>query len=240
MISNLKILHSNETDLFIDNLLNIKSPQVLGFLNQYAFNLICSSHEVSKAFNKADFLLRDGKGVELACRYLNIDPGENLNGTDFIPRLVGKIVAEKERLNLFVYGTKSPWLERGSENLFKGNCCYVLDGFGKEESYVDHFSQYQCSKSFNLIVLAMGMPKQEVVAALLKEVALSRTLIICGGAIIDFQGGRFSRSPRILRDFGLEWLYRLSKEPVRLFRRYVIGIPLFFYNVVTRKHEALD
>jgi exopolysaccharide biosynthesis WecB/TagA/CpsF family protein len=52
-------------------------------------------------------------------------------------------------------------------------------------------------------------------------------LIVCGGAIIDFLGGKIARAPVWMRRLGLEWVYRLVQEPGRLFRRYVLGNPLF-------------
>jgi exopolysaccharide biosynthesis WecB/TagA/CpsF family protein len=56
---------------------------------------------------------------------------------------------------------------------------------------------------------------------------VSPCVIVCGGAIIDFLGGKVSRAPLWLRRMGMEWAYRLAVEPMRLFRRYVIGNPLF-------------
>ena len=78
-----------------------------------------------------------------------------------------------------------------------------------------------------LIVLGMGMPRQEQVARELRATLDHPCLIVCGGAIIDFLGGKTSRAPRWMRGAGLEWLFRLALEPRRLFKRYVIGNPLF-------------
>jgi len=82
-----------------------------------------------------------------------------------------------------------------------------------------------------LIVLGMGMPKQEAVAAEL-AVTGGPCLIVCGGAILDFLGGKVSRAPEWLRRLGGEWLYRLLREPKRLFMRYVVGNPLFLLRTL--------
>ena len=58
-------------------------------------------------------------------------------------------------------------------------------------------------------------------------------LIICGGAIIDFLGGKIPRAPRWMRRTGLEWAFRLALEPRRLFRRYVIGNPVFIARTLS-------
>ena len=79
----------------------------------------------------------------------------------------------------------------------------------------------------SLIVLGMGMPRQEQVAIALRASLGYSCLIVCGGAIIDFLGGKVQRAPTWMRRTGLEWVYRLALEPRRLFRRYVIGNPVF-------------
>jgi N-acetylglucosaminyldiphosphoundecaprenol N-acetyl-beta-D-mannosaminyltransferase len=71
------------------------------------------------------------------------------------------------------------------------------------------------------------MPRQELVARSLRAQLDYPCLIVCGGAIIDFLGGKTARAPVWMRRLGLEWVYRLVQEPGRLFRRYVLGNPLF-------------
>ena len=82
----------------------------------------------------------------------------------------------------------------------------------------------------DLIVLGMGMPKQERVAHLLRSQLDHPCLIVCGGAIIDFMGGRVSRAPLWMRQLGIEWIYRFLHKPVRMFRRYVVGNPQFLWR----------
>jgi len=90
-----------------------------------------------------------------------------------------------------------------------------------------------------IIVLGMGMPRQEEVAGLLRAALGFPCLIICGGAIIDFLGGKTSRAPAWLRRAGLEWAFRLALEPGRLFRRYVIGNPLFIARALKLAAQSL-
>ena len=171
----------------------------------------------------------------MACQYYGIYPGENLNGTDLIPVIIKQLSLNKTEINFFAYGTEQPWLEKGGKALFRNKDFYQLDGFRPEQSYLEHFSAYGSSNALNIVVLAMGMPKQERVAALLKKNSSFSAIIICGGAILDFQANRYARAPLIFRKIGFEWLYRLYMEPKRMFHRYVIGIPKFFYNVVFGK-----
>jgi Teichoic acid biosynthesis proteins len=55
---------------------------------------------------------------------------------------------------------------------------------------------------------------------------------VCGGAILDFLGGKVSRAPEWLRRLGGEWLYRLLREPKRLFIALCVGNPLFLVRTL--------
>ena len=95
-------------------------------------------------------------------------------------------------------------------------------------AYVELAQVYQPA----LIVLGMGMPRQEEVAAALRSTLNYPCLIVCGGAIIDFWAGKTPRAPLWVRRVGMEWGFRLVMEPRRLFQRYVIGNPLFLIRAL--------
>tara|TARA_R110001583_G_scaffold195448_1_gene373744 strand:- start:5977 stop:6699 length:723 start_codon:yes stop_codon:yes gene_type:complete len=234
IISALTLVDDASFDLKLEEIANTKHSVTLGFLNQHAYNLMCKNSAVKKSFLNMDFMFRDGKGIELACRYHKVDPKKNLNGTDLIPLLINKLINTTDELTFFAYGTQEPWLGSGAENLFKTKTFYSLDGFQTDPSYVAHYSKFKSDKT-DVIVLAMGMPKQERIAEMLKKQAEGPVIIICGGAILDFQAGRVKRAPAIFRKLGMEWFYRLVCEPKRLFVRYVIGIPMFFIRVYSSK-----
>ncbi|NIE74753.1 WecB/TagA/CpsF family glycosyltransferase [Pantoea sp. Tr-811] len=198
-----------------------KQATVLAFVNAHGFNMATGHAAFSHTLANADLLLRDGSGVAILCRRLGLDPGLNMNGTDFIPRL---LAAYKGRRVAF-WGTREPVLgeaARRCEALYGVAPVSVHDGFAEVDRYVALAQAVQPE----LIVLGMGMPKQEAVAARL-QATTGPCLIVCGGAVLDFLGGKVSRAPRWLRRLGGEWAYRLLKEPRRLFMRYVVGNPLF-------------
>lgn len=206
-----------------------KSMTSLGFMNQHGFNLMAKNHSLLSYFNDLDYLLRDGIGMKFAFKFFGMHAGANLNGTDFIPQLIHNVTDAET--DFFVFGTQSPWLEKGAEQLLSSHVYRMLDGFQDLSIYIDFLNKEVKSGRFTVIILAMGMPKQEALAALIKQKIKRSGLVICGGAIIDFQAGRFPRAPQIYRTLSIEWLYRLLKEPRRLFKRYVIGIPIFFINL---------
>lgn len=202
----------------------------IGFLNQHGFNLMLHDPAIFNHFQSLGLLLRDGIGISLALKYSKMAEGANLNGTDLIPQIA-------ERFNgtdtdCYVLGTESPWLEQGSATLLGSNIKAMKDGFQPADAYIKFLQQQIQPQRSSLIILAMGMPKQEEIAVRIQREVMGRGLVICGGAIIDFQAGRFKRAPDWMQRCSLEWLYRLFNEPKRLFKRYVIGIPVFMYRVI--------
>ncbi|RCL27353.1 glycosyltransferase [Pseudomonas sp. AFG_SD02_1510_Pfu_092] len=207
----------------------LSAPQgatVLGFVNAHAMNLVVRDGAYCQALSAADVLLRDGSGMAMLYRRLGLPPGLNMNGTDFIPRLMA---AYRGRRVAF-WGTRQPYLDQAvqrSAALYGLLPVSVHDGFASVETYLQLARQQQPE----LIVLGMGMPRQEAVAARLAATG-GPCLIVCGGAILDFLGGKVSRAPQWLRRLGGEWVYRLLREPKRLFMRYVLGNPLFLLRTL--------
>jgi exopolysaccharide biosynthesis WecB/TagA/CpsF family protein len=235
LIDKLHILKDGQLDLFISNLLQSKSRNVLGFLNQHGYNLAVENPSVLESFGNIDYLLRDGAGIKLACQWNKLEPGANLNGTDFIPALINQSHASTVDVDYFIFGTESPWLEEGARQLLHGRECHLLHGFHPADEYVEYVQKWGRPEALSIVILAMGMPKQEHLAWRLRESSNGAILVVCGGAIIDFQAQRFERAPSLMRKFNLEWLFRLIREPQRLFARYVLGIPKFFYYLVANK-----
>lgn len=233
LIAKLKLLNGEDIGTFMAELKKRESPTILGFLNQHGYNIAQREQAIFKSFMQVNYLLRDGIGIKLACLYNGIDPKANLNGSDFIPELVDELVGTgDDRCELFAMGTCEPWLSEGARNLFGNRKFYSIDGFQEPEDYLNFYRKHHVPGRFPIIVLAMGMPKQEQVALHLQQAMETKALLICGGAILDFTAARFPRAPLLFRKMGLEWAFRMLIEPRRLFKRYAIGIPVFFYYLL--------
>ena len=200
---------------------NIDRPARVAFVNAHAFNLCCGDGGFLANLLESDFIFRDGSGMAILYRLLGLDPGLNLNGTDLIPRIIDLYAGHKAAL----FGTSEPYLSQAARAVKKTGVdpVILMDGFQDDESYLECIR----SRKVSLIILAMGMPKQERVAALLAGNLEYPCLIVCGGAILDFIGGKVTRAPLIFRRLGIEWVYRLAREPKRLFRRYIVGNFIF-------------
>ena len=202
-------------------------PAVVAFANAHAMNCVAQSQSFFDALYAADWVLRDGSGVATLFKLLGRNAGRNLNGTDLIPKIIGLF----DGRSIAFFGTQEPYLHRGMVAAHQhAPQSHFVSAHGFLELH-DYLSLAVSNRS-ELIVLGMGMPKQEAVAQALRSRLGFPCTIVCGGAIIDFLAGRTTRAPLWMRRAGMEWLYRLSKEPRRLSHRYVVGNPVFLIRAI--------
>lgn len=202
-------------------------PVVVAFANAHAMNCVAQSQSFFDDLYTADWVLRDGSGVATLFKLLGRNAGRNLNGTDLIPKIVGLF----DGRSIAFFGTQEPYLQRSmaAAQQYAPQSHFVrAHGFLELHDYLS----LAISHRSGLIVLGMGMPKQEAVAVALRSKLGFPCTIVCGGAIIDFLAGRTTRAPLWMRRAGMEWLYRLSKEPRRLSHRYVVGNPVFLMRAL--------
>ena len=121
-------------------------------------------------------------------------------------------------------------------NRISGDVVLVMDGWQDPQAYVDALK----ATPADLVILGMGMPKQEQVSMALKNALTHDCVIINGGAVIDFMAGKVARAPEAWRKAGLEWAYRLKEEPKRMFGRYVIGNTVFLGRAINLKLKTQE
>lgn len=229
-----RITTEEERKSLLQSLAMTERTLVLSFINAHAVNLCAASEKTMSAFRASDVILRDGVGVKTALRALDRDPGLNMNGTDLIPLLLRSMPARRVAL----YGTSNPWLQRAADHIARTTPQHTIVGVHDGFHDAEHYATAAAAERPDLIILAMGMPRQEEVAELLKKRLDHPALIVNGGAILDFMAGRFERAPSLLQRTGLEWAFRLVQEPRRLFRRYVVGGFAFAHTIVTLRRTA--
>ncbi len=222
------VLLNDETSVqsMTRRLVKVSRPTILGFVNAHAVNICWQDSRAASWFSSCDVLLRDGVGMKWFCHLLGLQPGLNMNGTDFIPAFLKSC----QTRSLAVFGTRNPYLDAGVERLRANGheIVHVEDGFKSDAHYLGLLRQ----KPASVVILAMGMPRQEQCALYLKQHLRHPCIIICGGAVIDFIGGKVRRAPPFLRSVGMEWMYRLVCEPRRMFSRYITGGALFGWRLL--------
>jgi exopolysaccharide biosynthesis WecB/TagA/CpsF family protein len=203
----------------------------------------CNAHTANSAQDDARFLsalggflvLPDGIGVDVAARVLYGSAFQaNLNGTDFIPHV---LQASERPLRIALVGGQPGIAERAAERLAAlgpgHTITACLDGFGDEGTQQAWLARL-AEAPVDVLLVAMGNPKQEFWIA--EHVTDRHASVAIGvGALFDFLAGHVVRAPRLVRRARLEWVWRLLREPRRLFRRYVLGNPLFLMRVAAAK-----
>jgi exopolysaccharide biosynthesis WecB/TagA/CpsF family protein len=206
----------------------------VGFLNAHNANVACSDAEFAEALR--DFLiLADGIGVDIAAKLLYGEPfPDNLNGTDFIPAL---LAAEPRPLTIGLLGAKRANAEAAAEKFSalapQHEFVVVHDGYFSAEQEPLILDRIRALRP-DILLVAMGVPRQEFWIA--KNITPGHcTLPMAVGALLDFVSGAIPRAPLWVRQLRLEWLFRLVVEPSRLWRRYVLGNPVFLARVFRQK-----
>lgn len=203
------------------------------FVNADCFNIMHRDGPYYEAVREGDFVFGDGSGVRLAGRITGQPVRDNVNGTDLLPALTERCAAEG--LSLFLLGAKPGVASRMADHLTTSYPGLKIAGthhgfFDRARDNDDVLAMINASKA-DILLVAFGAPLQERwIDAHMP--ALDCAVAVGVGGLFDFFSGDMPRAPRWMRKAGLEWMYRLMQEPNRMWRRYVIGNPLFVYRVV--------
>lgn len=224
----------NEALAVLRRLMLEKRFTKVSFLNAHNANVACSDPEFADAL--ADFLiLPDGIGVDIAGRLLyGAAFPANLNGTDFIPAFLRSM---NEPLTVGLLGAKRRNAEGAAAALsaFAPQHRFVVihDGFFSKDEEPKILGSVAAVRP-DILLVALGVPRQEF---WIERYITERhcTMPIAVGALLDFLSGAVPRAPFWMRRLRLEWLFRLAIEPGRMWRRYLLGNPLFLARVLRQK-----
>lgn len=234
---NIDLVNSHDVLNLCKNMLMYDKFNSIFFVNAHCFNIAQNNMQYINAINNADLLLNDGIGIELACRMNGIRVLENMNGTDFIPKVLN--LASCMNKKVYLFGAKESVVEKAKSNI--ENKLININIVGVHSGYFDDIEEKKIineinDKKVDILILGMGVPIQEIWATENKSKLRTVKICIAGGAIIDFISGNVKRAPLIMRKLKLEWLYRLINEPKRLWKRYIIGNFLFIYYIIKYKN----
>ena len=187
--------------------------------------------ELKEIINSAELVIPDGIGVEIGLKILGHNV-KRIPGINFARRLLTTSVKNAQTVALV--GSKPTVLKKTIDNLrneIQGiNIIYSRDGyFGDNQNVIEDLKL--CKP--DIILVAMGAPKQEKFIYQLKKVLPNSIMVGVGGSF-DVWSGFIKRAPEIYQKLGLEWLYRTILEPER-FKRIFPTLPMFIINVLKEK-----
>ena len=193
---------------------------------------VCRENPAARAaVNGADLVLPDGIGVIKGAAMLGTPLRERVPGIEFAARLMARM-AEEGR-SLFLLGAKPGVAEEAARRLtvqYPGlRIAGTHDGYFQDDAPVIEAIRRSGAEA---VFVCLGAPKQELWMA--RNGAATGARLLCGlGGSLDIFAGNVERAPEFWREHGLEWLYRLCREPRRIGR--MMKLPLFLVHVKQEK-----
>lgn len=210
----------------IDELASNKKPSYVVTPNVDHIVKIESDNEFKQVYNEADLILTDGMPLIWISKLKGSPIKEKVSGSDLFPE-VCKLAAEKG-YKIFLLGAAEGVAAKAAVNLkLKFNGLNIVGtyspsyGFEKSLDEINNIISIINKSKPDILAVGLGAPKQEKFLYKFKE-RLNVPVSLAIGASIDFEAGNINRAPKWMQNSGLEWLYRLLKEPKRMFKRYLI------------------
>ena len=212
---------------------------VVAYINIHAINLALKFPWFKDFLNNASRTYCDGYGIKLGALILGHHITERYTAPDWLPGLAS--MCAKNGYTMFFLGAEPGVAERASQILTaREPDLRIID---THHGYFD--TTYDCpdnaaviqlinSQEIDILVLGLGTPLQE---RWLSENwdRLNCRVALPVGAAFDYLAGHAWRAPRWMTDNGFEWLGRLLANPLRFWRRYLLGIPHFIFHLFKQK-----
>jgi len=199
----------------------------LTYANQHILNNVYKEAGLRDLYGKFDIVHADGIGVYFASKFLYGKGGlkVRITGSDLYEQIIPR--ALNERWRIYFFGDTDETLEGISKKIPGLKIAGINNGYQfKDEEIIRKIND----SGADIVIVGMGSPKQEHWIIRHKDYLAAPVIIAVGDGIKVFAGNK-KRGPVWIRKTGFEWAARLTAEPLRMWRRYLIGIPLFFLRV---------
>lgn len=208
-----------------------KHPGQIVTINPEMISTAQNMPEFSDVIRSAELVVPDGIGVEIGLKILG-NRVKRIPGIELGKALIVKF--SKEGKSIAMIGAKPEVIDLAVNNLKSEienlNVVYSHDGYFTNE---DEILKNVAEAKPDLVLVALGSPKQEFFIKSLKQLLPNSTMIGLGGSF-DVWAGVVERAPKIWQKMGLEWLYRTINDPARL-KRIFPTLPLFILNVLKER-----
>jgi N-acetylglucosaminyldiphosphoundecaprenol N-acetyl-beta-D-mannosaminyltransferase len=236
-IGNLKF---NDVEEKLLNALYLGEKKIVFTPNTEIIMMCQKDRELLEIINSGDIVTPDGIGLIYASKIYKAGLKERVTGFDISMKLLD--ISRKNDYNVFLLGGKpgvaekarNILIEKGYKNIVGSHHGYFFNHEHREEieeNIVKKINQLET----NILFVGFGSPKQEKWINKYKD-KLNINIIIGNGGTIDVLAGEVNRAPIIYQKLGLEWLYRLIKDPKRIKRQ--ISIPKFLIKVIFNKNSV--
>ena len=187
--------------------------------------------EFAQILHNADLVIPDGVGIKIGLKIKGIS-AQRIAGIEFSHKMLEECA--KSGFPVALIGAKPNIIEKAAQNLkaeIKNlDIVYLQDGYFHDREKV---SIELKEKSPNLVLVALGSPRQEEFIVEARKLLPQAVMVGVGGSF-DVWSGEVQRAPQVYQRLGLEWLYRTLKEPQR-FKRIFPTLPRFLFRVLLSK-----
>ncbi|MFD2966741.1 WecB/TagA/CpsF family glycosyltransferase [Sphingobacterium bambusae] len=240
MQDKIKIFNAEILNVDMEELLNKLDRGVLITPNVDHLMKLQKDEEFYNLYKQTEWLICDSKIVQLGLKFLGKPVKEVIPGSSFFPAYYMHHKSNKE-VNIFLLGAAEGVAEKASQKInSKVGRPIIVDyqspsfGFEKDEVECQAIVRRINESNATVLVVGVGAPKQEKWIFKYKDQMPNIRLFMALGATIDFEAGNITRAPRWMQRLSLEWLYRMSKEPKRLWKRYMVD-DLPFFGLILRE-----
>jgi N-acetylglucosaminyldiphosphoundecaprenol N-acetyl-beta-D-mannosaminyltransferase len=188
---------------------------------------------------QCDIINPDGQAIVWASRFLDQPLPERVTGIDLMENLVKLAAMRKYRI--FFLGAREEVLRKMISNYTRQYGGHLIAGyrngyFTKEDETL--VAMQIAESRADILFVAISSPKKEIFLNTYKEVIKAPFIMGVGGSF-DVVAGLVKRAPLWMQKAGLEWFYRLSQEPKRMWKRYLYGNTAFIYLILKEKYRQL-
>lgn len=186
-----------------------------------------TNRELQEVYKNASLILTDGKPLLWIAKWYGTPIKEKISGSDLFPLLCNMAAAKGYKM--FFLGAAEGVAKKAAENLavkYKG--LQVVGtysppfGFENNKNEMDKIKNMIKASKPDILIVGLGCPKQEkFMYNHCKELGVPISLGL--GASFDFEAGNIKRAPRWMANHGLEWLFRITQDPRRMAKRYLVN-----------------
>lgn len=227
----------------IDNLIQTKKGAYVVTPNVDHIVQLDRGGEIVDVYKNADLILTDGKPLLWISKWYGTPIKEKISGSDLFPRLCD--MAAKKGYKMYFLGAAEGVAAKAAENLknrFKG--LQVVGtysppfGFEKDHEEMEKIKGMIKEANPDILIVGLGCPKQEkFMYHHSKELGVPVSLGL--GASFDFEAGNIKRAPKWMADHGLEWLFRITQDPKRMAKRYLVDDLKIFELALKYKRKTI-
>jgi exopolysaccharide biosynthesis WecB/TagA/CpsF family protein len=240
-MSNIQLLNVSINNWTMAELLEKLNHGVVFTANVDHLVKLQTDREFYEAYENADYRTCDSKIIYYVSRLLGCSVREKVSGSDLFPAFY-QYHKQNEEIKIFLLGAKEGVAAEAQRRInTKVGREIVIGahspsfGFERNEAECEQIIDLVNQSGATVLAIGVGCPKQEKFIYQYRHRFKHVKIFLAIGATIDFEAGNVHRAPKWISEMGLEWLYRLVSEPRRLWKRYLVEGPAFFWLVFLQR-----